>query len=211
MESYKHRQYQENRVMKRIAVSTLLVGSLAALFPQTTRGDINLSFAPSAPTVSIGDTVDVDVVISGLGVGQADSVSAFDIDVSFADALLSYDGVVFGPAAGFDLDIFDLGGNITSDFLSPGSVNLFELSFDGIADLNDLQASSFVLTTLTFEGLVPGFSPLSISIHDLVDAYGGSLPATVTDGGITVVPAPGAALLGLIGLVGVALFKRQVG
>jgi len=67
---------------------------------------------------------------------------------------------------------------------------------------------------MSFDAIAVGFSGLSIDGNDpfftLVDASGLiELPATLNDGGITVIPAPGAAWLAIFGVGFVALRLRR--
>ena len=179
---------------------------LAATTPRA--HTVTLGFDPATQDVGLGSIVDVALRISGLGNATAPSLSMFDIDVSFDSARLSFSSATFGdPVLGDQLDIFDLGGNSTwAGLTGEGNLNLFELSMDSPADLDDYQAASFTLVTLTFNALSAGSSPLELSFSSLGDAYGDPIFAEVIDGNVTVVPIPatiwlmGSALFGMLGL-----------
>lgn len=104
--------------------------------------------ATAAPTIGFGTAVpnganwDVDVVVDGLA---GDIVAAYDIDVAYNIADLTYLGWAFSLNLGFTVDILDDS--------SPGLVDIFSLSLESDADLLALQGgSSVVLGTLTFTG-----------------------------------------------------------
>ena len=130
---------------------------------------ISLDFVPSTQQVDIGSTVDVDIVISGLGDFTDPSLGVFDLDVIFDPTILSFDSVTFGLLLGDP----SLGEAITvEDASTPGTVNLFEVSLlegDAVTCffcippfLNDLQPSSFTLATLTFDTLSVGTKPAQL-------------------------------------------------
>jgi len=88
-------------------------------------------------------------------------------------------------------------------------VNLFELSLDFPWDLDDFQADSFTLATLTFDTLAVGTSSLDIFVNALGGAWGDSLTADVQSGSISPVPEPATILLIGTGLFGLGYLKRK--
>jgi len=99
-------------------------------------------------------------------------------------------------------------GSITSTTTGAVSVELFELSFDLVADLNDLQAADFVLAKLTFDAIGAGMSSLTFLNVVLGDANGDPLTADLGTGGVTVesaasaaVPEPSSIILVALGLL----------
>jgi len=157
-----------------------------------------VSFSPSSQNVALGDSVSVDLRISGLG---DDILSAFDLDISFDASILDFQSFTFGTG----LDTFGLGTlNDAADF-GGGLVNVFELSFDLDADLEFFQPNDFVLGTFNFDTLSYGTSALDISVIGLAGALGLPLDAELRSGSVSVVPVPAAIWLfgtGLIGLIG---------
>ncbi len=170
---------------------------------------ILIEFVPDSQSVTLGSTADVELVVSGLDDFSADSLSVFDIDVSFDPALLDFTAVAFGdPVLGDRLDLFGL-GSFTDVIPGVGTVNLFELSFDLPGDLDTLQAGSFTLATLTFDTLALGTSALLVSINALGDSFGFPLFADVSAGSITSVPEPSALALFWVGLAALAFVSRR--
>ena len=96
---------------------------------------------------------------------------------------------------------------------SVGAVNVFELSLDSETDLNNLQADSFTLATLTFDALAIGSSTLSLVVNSFGDALGDPLDVTIQNGTINVVGATVAepTTLGLlvIGVMGSMLIGAR--
>ena len=172
-----------------------------------------LAFEPVSQEVPVGASADVALTLSGLGDGIAPSLSTFDLDILFNPAILTFDSVTFGdPILGDQLDVFGLGLNPTfAGLMSPGVLNVFELSLDLQSDLDFFQADSFTLATLTFDTLVIGTSFLNISINALGDALGDPLYADVTNGSISAVPEPSTLLLLGSGLLGIPWFRKKWG
>ena len=150
----------------------------------------------------------------GLGDFAPDSLSTFDLDVSFDASVLGFNNVSFGdPILGDQLDLFGF-GSITDATPGGGIVNLFELSFDLPGDLDTLQAGSFTLAVLTFDALATGTSALTVGINAIGDAIGDPLSATVSDGSIAVspaiaVPEPASISLFIVALVALGFMSRR--
>ena len=185
----------------------LLVGGFVSA---GTAEAITLGFDPASQQVSVGSSVSVRVAVSDLGNGAAPSLGTFDLDVLYDPAVLGFTGVVFGdPVLGDQLDLAGGGSLVDFDASAAGALNLFELSVDLPADLDDLQAGAFTLATLTFEALAPGTSSLDFSALVLGDSLGDPLDAdALSAGSITVVPEPAPSSLTLLGILLLALARR---
>ena len=173
-------------------------------------GAITIGIEPAAQQVAVASSVNVNLVISDLGDGIAPSLSAFDVDLTFDDGVLSFLGATFGDTVlGDQLDLTGI-GPLNGVTPAAGVVNLFELSLDPPSDLDDLQAGAFVLATLTFGAQASGISALGLSILSLGDADGNSLTADILTESISVqsvdavVAEPASFALLLAGLAGLS-------
>ena len=196
--------------MMRMARKTgWLAGLLCCVFAGGVNADLNLTVIPLAQEVGIGDFVDVEVAISGLGNFAPDSLSLFDLAVGFDSSIIAFLGVLFGdPVLGDQLDL--IRGSLTQVFVGAGVVNIAKESFNLPEALDTLQADSFTLATLTFEAVGLGTSPVSLSFLVLEDSSEDRLFPALEDGSVSVVPVPGAVMLGMLGLGMVGWVKRRV-
>ncbi|CAA0094440.1 Uncharacterised protein [Halioglobus japonicus] len=163
-----------------------------------------LSLQPDTSFASNGDTVSFELIVSGLGNFAPDSLGAFDLSVSYDNAVLSFADYTLGNFLG------DLAGFTALDVSSGdigAAVNLAEISLLLPASLNALQPDSFLLASLSFDvlALAPG-ATTSLSILDgavLSDATGSALQAsTGQPATIGAIPLPGTLLLILSGMLG---------
>jgi len=195
---------------KILCFSALMVFSGLSWASSTHANSISFSldFKPPTQTVSVGDSFDVDIDVSGLEAGGLDEiVSAFDLDVSFDPLILSPTSVTFGPFLG-DLGFFEA----FADFIfSPGVVNFAELSLLSDSDLAFLQPYTFTLATIEFEAIAVGLSPLEFTagVGDIKGRNAAILPLTAGSGNVNVVPEPSTLLLLGSGLAALVLWRRR--
>ena len=195
--------------MKKLIV--VLIVFLMLVFCNATMSQaVTLSFDPISQDVLLGNPVDVELTISGLGNYSPDSLSTFDLNIGFDPAILDFSSVSYGdPVLGDQLDLLGVGFPIITTTPSVGSVNLFELSFNTVDELNNSQADSFTLTTLTFDTLFLGTSSLDISVNTLGDANGNQLTYSLESGSINVIPEPATILLLSSGLAGLGFLRKK--
>lgn len=161
------------------------IGALAAAgLAVTSARALEIRVQPGSAIVAPGGGVEISLVIRGLGTGVAPSLGGFDLNLSFDPGVLTYDSLTFGdPTLGNQLALtFPSLDGSTVDPVA-GLVNLFSVSLDSVADLEDLQEDSFVMASLHFTAVGAGLSSLGLSAIQLTDAVGGGLiPDRVFDG-----------------------------
>ena len=152
---------------------------------------ITISVSPVLQEVQAGGSLTVLVNAAGVAAGSAPSIGVYDFDLKYDGSLLAFRDATFGD----QLDLFGLGSDTAADGRGPGVINLFELSFDSVVDLDDRQADSFTLVSLRFDILAVGTSGLTLHVNALGDALGDPLGANVVNGAVQIlsaVPVPGA-------------------
>lgn len=165
-------------------------------------GTINVY--PTQPAFSLGSDVTVVLSVSGLGNHTAPSLGAYDLDLQFDPAILSFATISWGTEldGGIGLSFRDVTQGL-------GLLNVFEVSLISPAsDLDQMQPGSFELGTLLFHSLAVGTSPLSLTLNTTGDAAGDPLAMTVTNGAVSVTPEPGVAELTMLGLIAICSFAR---
>lgn len=191
----------------------VLVGLILTLSPMAANADpISWGLFPDSQTVVIGQSFQLDLVVSGLGDGIAPSLQGFDVDITFSDVFtIDPSTVVFGTFLGDPDDSAQT--NTTSQLIGPEVLFLVERSLLASSALDAIQGSSFTLATMTFTA-----SEVGTYLFSGDDCCGGlfltnesTVRPGVTSASITVqaIPEPGTlALLG-IGLFGMGLSRRR--
>jgi hypothetical protein len=205
------------RVDKRLIL--LIVFMVMALAVANPAGaDPMLSFAPSSSTINVGDPIDVEVKISGLGNYTSPSLSFFDFHINFDPAVLSYSSIVYGDWLNLG-DEYDSWTETDESSITAGVLGVYELSYLSSELLG--QPGEFTLLTLSFSGNGAGKSTLWFDTTDITVPFGnecaGSLVVDVYGtGAITVVgqipipePGTGTMLLFGIGLIGMGYMHRR--
>src|SRR5258708_4589099 len=159
--------------MKKLVWIHSVLGSWALLgFTPTLATNISWNLAPSSPIVVSGQSVNVDVLLSGKPLGRAPSIGSFQFDVTFDAAVLSPTKVTFGPFLGDPGKLEAL----TDVQLFPGVVDFAEVSLLSPAQLDAVQPTNFSLATLSFTALTSGNTSLAFSQDIVDDAFGNKIP-----------------------------------
>ena len=180
---------------------------------------ITIGFTPAHDTISLGDSLDVQVYISGLQkVMPNEIVSAFDLFVSYDPGVLSATEVAFGPYLG-DPDLIEAIGDY--DLSTAGVVNFSELSLidDDVLDVIQPDTERLLLATLSFDAVGLGKTFLEFSRHpifqiqDVKGRDANVLSVNTRKGRLSVapVPEPGTMLLLTGGLGSLAVWSGIAG
>ncbi|MEM7077565.1 MAG: cohesin domain-containing protein [Pseudomonadota bacterium] len=196
-------------------LSQLALCSLFSIWAYSAQAII-INLEPESSTPAVGDSVDVDLTISGLGNGAAPSLGAYFLEIFFDATVLDLDTVTHGTSLGDPDDFFET--DVVTD-IGSGDVSLEVISFLDVVDLDALQGDSFLLATLTFNVLGMGGSDFSFGpAYDFSDAPGeNTLVPTFTitqlrvggGGPATPVNAPNGIALLLLGLISLATLRRR--
>jgi Cohesin domain len=152
-----------------IAAGCMLLGASQA-------GSATIEVRASETAIQPGDTVDISVVVSGLGQLMTPSAGAFDLK-------LTYDPAVFDFKAGTAAVGLQLGDRMAGETivtLEPGGalIELTELSLLSTAALQASQPASFQLFHATFTAVHGGQGTFDVAITALGDATGAAIPVS---------------------------------
>ena len=201
--------------MKGAKVYLLLGAMLLLVGRQDPAGAITLGLQPASQSVSAGNALAVDVVVSGLA-SASEIVSAFELNISYDPNILAATAVTFGTLLG-DEALFE---SITGSTLTPGNVELAETSLLADSALALLQSDSFTLATVSLKAIAAGstdlvFVPDPVFGIDVKGRNATILTLNVSAAGVSVTGSPSAApepatlaLVGL-GIVGMGYQRRR--
>ena len=178
-------------------------------------GGVILGLSPSSQNALPGDTISLNLVVSGLNSGGVSSLGDFDLNVAFDTSKLSFTSYSLGSFLG-DISLSEAGN--FSLGATGGSINLSEVSYilDPTA-LAALQGNSFTLATLFFNvGSLLNGQSTNVSFTDIY-ALGDSLgnPLTLdaangaTIGNNATVPEPSSILLILLAVPALSWARRR--
>lgn len=167
---------------------------------------------PVSQDVAVGATAGVNIVVAGLN-QPAEAVGGFSLTLGFNSSLLA--GLTFNivPGGQFGANPLDL-----SDGFMGGTLDLFFVADEDAdqGELAALQGGSFVLASITFEGLQAGLSPLTLSNVVLSNWDGsedfgdiGTRNGQICVGGNCTVPEPASYALALVALGAAGLARRR--
>lgn len=152
--------------MRHIAVSCgLTLGTLPLLMLFEPVNAVTLDLLPETQSVTVGQSVIIDVQISELGNNIAPSVGGFSLELNYDPTVLTFNDLIFS-------ELINLSGSgIQSiDSSIPGTILFGDVSLDFPEDLNAAQPDVFNLANIEFIGSGVGTnSPLTLSIIELLD------------------------------------------
>lgn len=175
-----------------------------------------IEIQPGFMSAGTGDSVSLDLVVSGLGESGPDSLGAFDISVGFDVSALSFTGYSLGGYLG-DIGIGEAIDASSGD--TGGAVNVAEVSLLSEVNLDTLQPGAFTVATLNFDIIdLEGGAATQLSILSgpiLADASGFALSEVTTSGPATIesqvqgVPLPGTPVLFIAALIAWLSVRRE--
>lgn len=198
--------------MKKIVASLFALGLSMAL--NANANAISIDVRAHQPAVNLGDSVEVQVRISGLNEASAPSLGVYDVKVDFDATLFSFNSLVWGDASlGNQLDIGGF-GSLQDSNSGAGWLSAFELSFDDALDLQLLQREEFTLFSIFFSAIAIGSGDFSLTANALGDAYGSDLLIdTINNTRVKItgvsVPEPSSLLL-LLGVIAFILLRSKL-
>ena len=166
---------------------------------------------PATQNVTVGDSVSVDINVSGLPA----PVGTLMMVVSFDESILNGVGYTIGDALGVGID---LSFGFASGIGSP--LDLFYISFEDTLPLALMQGSGFRLASLDFVAIGDGVASVAIDSVSLLNAAGVPIHSQLIgarvcvgsecsspDPDVTAVPEP--ATLSMLGTALAGLFAAR--
>ena len=197
-------------MLKKYGITCLIL--ISSYLPFGSASAVMIGFSPSSITVNVGDTFDVDVVISDL-FASSEIVSAFDLDVTYDAAILNATAVSFGSYLD---DAFGL--SLQDAEFTLGRIDFSELSFLSDSYLLAIQPDSFTLATMSFEALAAGvsslfFDPNTLPGVSVIGLASLDLSASIGTGDVRVaaikVAEPSILFVMITALLGFAITQRK--
>jgi Cohesin domain/PEP-CTERM motif len=159
---------------------------------------VPITVQPAATVIGPGQTFSVDIVIGGVI-----DLFAFQFDLTFDPTIIAASSVTEGP--------FLPTGGPTSFFEGFIDNANGEITFTADTLLGAIPGvtGSGTLVTATFAALAPGISGITPSNVILLDSSLVTVPASVEDATVSVVPAPATVLLLASGALAWGVFWRR--
>lgn len=175
---------------------------------------ISIDLIANQTAVNVGDSIEVQVRISGLNDASAPSLGVYDMNFNYDASLFNFSSILWGDSIlGNQLDLNGL-GSLQDSNSGLGWLHALEVSFDEAADLELLQAGEFTLFSVLLNAAAIGSGHFSLEIHATGDAYGNDLfvdainGTAVNIGGVSV-PEPSSLLL-LLGMLAIMVLRVKM-
>ncbi|MFK8017117.1 MAG: hypothetical protein AB8G17_16965 [Gammaproteobacteria bacterium] len=206
-----------HRLFAHVTATTTLFLSLSAQAATVSTSQLaipSVFLSPTQTTVQVGESFNVDIVISGLNTAGVAGVSAFSMAVGWVPDLFSINGYTLGTTLG-DSELGE-SNDISAGFVSANSFHVGQSSNLPVDILTTQLPDTFVLATLQFTALAtsPACQCIVVSgSSGLPQAFDGNgdeffFDVNVNGVEITVVPVPAAAWL-LLGALAVLPRRRK--
>jgi hypothetical protein len=170
-------------------------------------GGIALSLSPSNTTLLIGESVSLDIDVTGLVALGAPTLAGLVFEIHYDPNVFALTGASFGsdlgaPDTDFGHAVDPNAGMSGLVFDAAGIVHLYALSLlDGLT-LDASQPTSVLTATLSFEAIAAGSASFDPNSVEMVDPNGVPLAAASSGAAITV----NAPAIPTLGWLGIALF-----
>jgi len=176
------------------ATRFLVLGAAALFLAARAEATPIVSVQPHFQTANVGDTVSVDIDVSGLTTNAVGGVSFL---LSYDNSILKGSSFTLDPDAKMGFALNPAANDFGSGFGAGGS-SPFEAFFLADASLNNaallgLQGTGFRLATVNFSAIGTGLSPLTLTVEPtqgvfLSDANGFTITANPANGCVQVNP-----------------------
>ena len=175
---------------------------------------MTIAFNPLSTDVSVSDTFDVDVNISGLG---NEIVSAFGFNILYDANIVSASNISFNNQLNNGIHFFSLQSFSIDDSTHQGHINISEISFLPDSFLESIQLDNVTLATLSFTAIATGTSALDFSF-DLFQGVSGTgahrLNLTESPGAVSVeainIPEPPTAFLIIAAILALMMKSKRI-
>ncbi|WP_062064486.1 cohesin domain-containing protein [Cellvibrio sp. OA-2007] len=194
-------------------MKTLLrVFSIVCIAASFNANAISIDLIADNNAINLGDSVEVQVRISGLDGSTA--LGVYDVNFNYDASLFSLGNISWGDSLqGNQLDLLGF-GSLQDSISGSGWLNLFELSFDAVTDLENYQAGEFTLFSILLNAIAIGSGDFSLTANALGDAYGNNVALDSINGtriniNTISVPEPSSLLL-LIGMLAILVLRTRL-
>jgi hypothetical protein len=190
--------------MRRKLVLMVAVYIMLCLSFGTVQASTTISLQPQSPSVTLGDQIVIDVVLS-----TDLSFLSGALDFTFETELASFSSFSFGSAVDSDF-------SFSPDTSVAGQINNF-----GFANFSGINGANIVLAKITFDAIGTGTADFASTVDQSFEGgwfiEGSTEPIndfstfilTPTSVEINAVPIPGAVWLLGSGLIGLVAMKRR--